>query len=302
MRISRRQFIRGTAAASAGLLGAPAILRNRATAQMPGPKRLVCVFTHNQMPSSHWLPSGGETDFTLSPILAPLDPFRDKLLVLHNLASQFHDHGPGTSSALSEAAGDGPSIDQVVAQRLGNTTRIRSLELGVQTNGHSVFYGGPRLPVPTIDNPHTAYNRILAATENDPVAQARLSTQTGLALDAVATRYEHLQSRIHTSERRLVDAHVSELAALRQRIAQPAMVRACGTPTPPTVPPGSVLVRDETLFPDVARAQIDNIVAALTCDVTRVAGLMFSQGGACTATRGSPPRSLKPRMTSPMGS
>src|SRR5688500_12314611 len=93
----------------------PSLLSRTAGAQPPAPpKRLICIFTHNNQLSGPWLPTGGENDFVLSPILRPFEPFREKLLVLHNLRSEYHDHIEGYRSTLNEMDGLGPSIDQVV--------------------------------------------------------------------------------------------------------------------------------------------------------------------------------------------
>jgi hypothetical protein len=269
----------GAGAAALGLPFLPSLARRAGAQPTAAPKRLVCIITHNQQQASHWLPSGGETDFVLSPILAPLAPFRDKLLVLHNMASDYHDHGAGTRSTLTESDGDGPSIDQLVAQRLGNSTRIRSLELATQSNGESVSFSGPRLMVPPMEHPRSAFDRIAGALSLDPATQARVSAQRASVLDAVMRRYQNVSSRITAGERRLVDAHLTELRALEMRVSSPAMVRSCTVPDAPAIAPGAGAIRDESLFPEVTRAHIDNIVTALTCDLTRVASLMISKGG-----------------------
>jgi hypothetical protein len=285
---TRRAFLRGAGTVAIGLPFLPSLARTAGAQPGVAPKRLVCIFTHNQQWREFWLPTGGETDFTLSPVLAPLAPFRDKLLVLHNLASDYHDHGAGTRSTLTESDGDGPSIDQLVAQRLGNATRIRSLELATQSYGESVCFSGPQLMVPPMEHPRSAFDRVVGAVNLDPASQARLGAQRASVLDAVMARYESVSRRITAGERRLVDAHLTELRALEMRVTSPAMVRACGVPPAPAIAPGAGALRDESLFPEVCRAQIDNLVTALSCDVTRVASLMISKGGSMTRYRWLP--------------
>lgn len=276
---TRRTFLRRLGGAGLALPLLPALLRgSSATAQpVAPPKRLVCLFTHNQQLRAPWMPTGTDRDFTLSPVLAPLAPFQDRMLVLHNMASTFNDH-PASTSAWSESNGNGPSIDQVVAQRLGNATRLRSLELGVQTET-SVSFGGPRLRVPAIAHPIAAYDRVMNAAQNDPAERARQASQTGSVLAATRARFERLRGRLSASETRLVDAQISELTDLEDRVRNPAEVRACAIPPPPAVPTGSTTLRDQTLFPAVCQAHLDNIATALTCDVTRVASLMIGGSG-----------------------
>ncbi len=276
---TRRTFLRRMGGMGLALPLLPALLReSSATAQpVAPPKRLICLFTHNQQLTSYWRPTGSDRSFTLSPVLSPLEPFQDRMLVLHNCASTFHDH-PAAKSAFSEYNGAGPSIDQVVAQRLGNVTRLRSLELGVQVQG-SVSYGGPNLMVPAIAHPIAAYDRVVNAAQTDPAEQARKAAQTGGVLAATRARYDRLRDQLSSGERRLVDAQIHELADLEDRVRNPADVRACVLPPPPALPAGSTTIRDETLFPAVCQAHLDTIAMALTCDVTRVASLMIGSGG-----------------------
>jgi hypothetical protein len=100
---------------------------------------------------SLWVPNGGETDFKLSPILSPLAEHRDDLVIIQGVDQQGaggdgHQIGIGgmlTGAPLNSGpfagvgappAGwaSGPSVDQRIAEVLGNDTNLRSLELGVQ--------------------------------------------------------------------------------------------------------------------------------------------------------------------------
>jgi hypothetical protein len=275
---SRRGFLRGLGAAAVGLplvSMVPSLLRAQ---EETGPKRLICVFTHNHMPAPHWMPVGSETSFTLPAILAPLAPYQDRMLALHGLTSAVHDH-PGGDQVLDENEGRGASIDQLVAQRLGNATRIRSLELGAMCGGSSVSLSGPGVRLPPMEQPLSAFARVAGAATGDPALEALAARQTGSVVDRMASRYASLSSRLSMSERRLVDAHLSELRDLHVRVSSPAMVRACTIPAAPDVPSGSAAIRDETLMPAVTRAHIDVLATALTCDVTRVGTLMLGSGG-----------------------
>ena len=277
---SRRQMLKwlGLSGASVPLL--PSVLGDRAIAQpAAAPKRIVFVYTHNHQTTDYWLPSGGETDFTLSPVLAPFEPFRDRLLVLHNLRSEYHDHIEGHRSALNEADGMHASVDQVIAQRLGNATRIRSLELGVQSSGDSISWSAAGIRVPPMEHPRSAFDRIVNAAVDDPATRERLASQGSRVLSAVAERYGALSSRLTSRETRLLDAHLREITDLETRVADPAMVRACEIPGAPAIAAGSAALRDESMFPQILQAQLDNIVTAFTCDVTRVASLMVSKNG-----------------------
>src|SRR5262245_2184679 len=83
----RRAFLGTAAAGAAGAMLAPFVplLEAEAAGQRPFPTRLILLFSPNGTIHEKWVPSGGETDFTLSTILAPLEPYRNKLMVLDGL-------------------------------------------------------------------------------------------------------------------------------------------------------------------------------------------------------------------------
>lgn len=276
--LSRRRFLAGLGAAGVSLPLLSSFPTGGRAQPVAGPKRLVCVFTHNHMPKDAFLPVGTERDFVLPEILQPLAAFQDRMIVMQGLASTFHDH-PGADSVFSEADGDGPSIDQLVAQRLGNVTRLRSLELGAMTFGGSHFFAGPGLKVPPIEHPAAAFQRVFNAATSDPAADALRVRQDTEVLSAVGQRYRALAGRLGGHERRLVEAHLTELADLERRVSDPAMVRACELPPAPDVPAGRDSLSNADYFPDVCRAHMDILAAAFACDVTRVASLMIGVSG-----------------------
>src|SRR3954452_15104164 len=138
--ISRRTLLRGVGVA----LSLPWLevmtpaIASASTARKP-PLRLGVLFKGNGVHPPSWDIAGrSETDFDLSPLLEPLSPMRDKLLILSNLA---HREGGGSHHAAAVAflSGDDTTgsidvpqpvtIDQLAADRLGQHTPLRSLEL-----------------------------------------------------------------------------------------------------------------------------------------------------------------------------
>ncbi|MCH9684250.1 MAG: DUF1552 domain-containing protein [Deltaproteobacteria bacterium] len=110
---------------------------------------IVFVYTGHGTRPPLWLPTGGENDFVLSPILAPLEPFHDRMLVLSGIDNTA---GPGYDSSLSPTMGApslltggwvtedpqtclataiGPSIDHVLGEALGSTMPLGLLRTGV---------------------------------------------------------------------------------------------------------------------------------------------------------------------------
>src|SRR5262249_50634371 len=148
--LSRRTFLRGTAA----LIGLPFLdamvpaLGWASDSKPKPPTRLGFVYVPNGMVMTSWTPAKVGKDFEFTPILKPLEPFREQTLVLtrlmdHNanaLGDGGGDHARASASFLTgahprETGSDihaGVSADQIAAQEIGRQTRLASLELGLE--------------------------------------------------------------------------------------------------------------------------------------------------------------------------
>ena len=147
-RLSRRAVLRGAGGIAIALPWLE-IMGTARTARAADPaKRFVTVYTpggtviDDGAGNNRWRPTGSETDFTLSPILAPLEPIRSKLLVMDGLrmasaVGEQHQAGiiawlTGTTQGADGYSG-GPSIDQVIASRLAAKGYSRkSIQLAVR--------------------------------------------------------------------------------------------------------------------------------------------------------------------------
>ncbi|MFO1066074.1 MAG: DUF1552 domain-containing protein [Pirellulales bacterium] len=146
--LSRRTVLRGFGVAVA-LPWLECMTRSRligASPTEPAPARFAVLFMPNGVKQDCWTPTGTGKDFTFSQTLAPLEKFRDDLLVLTNLWNRNSDHGDGhyvktagllTSTTINKTVGvdlncNGVSVDQVIAQHHGRQTPLPSLELGIE--------------------------------------------------------------------------------------------------------------------------------------------------------------------------
>src|SRR5882672_1656684 len=91
--INRRTLLRGLAGVAVGLPFLEA-MQDKPALAAPLPKRLVVFFTPNGTIPDAWV-SGGETDFTLGPILQPLVPHQNDIVVLTGIKNEAAFHGPG---------------------------------------------------------------------------------------------------------------------------------------------------------------------------------------------------------------
>ena len=296
--LSRRAFLRGAGAAVA-LPFLDAMLPRAARAQAgASARRLLCWYVPNGIRMSAWTPAATGTGFVLPPILEPLAPVRDEVLVLSNLANRPArdsvpgDHARGTGSFLTcvnvkRTGGsdiqNGISMDQVVAQAIGSSTALPSLQLGTDGGGstgdcdsgyscayaRNISWAGPQSPLAKETNPQSAFDRLfqgsdarLSAAERERRRRQRLSV-----LDAVRDDATRLRLRLGPSDRQKLDEYLTGVRELELRIAATGSgVCQATEPEEPDDHPARV------------RAMIDVIVLAFRCDHTRV--VTFMQGNA----------------------
>lgn len=286
------------------------------------PQRFVVFFTANGCIYDRWKPFGQGSDFTFIDAknpnqlreLTPLESYKDQLLVLQNLgnpsrandkANNAHDkgmghlltcnmlvpgpHGAGEFAHLSDGSVSGPSIDQVVASRLMANTRLRSLELGVQSRLDPVrqittrmCYQGKFQVLPPENDPREVFKVLFGSGGTNDAAQlaARLEQRRSV-LDKVSADLNRLLPKVSTRDRAKLDSHLTAIRDVELALSgSSGSAKACASPTAPsaTLDP----LKDQN-FPAVGKAQMDLLALALACDSTRVATLQWSVGQSPTA-------------------
>jgi hypothetical protein len=263
----------------------------------PAPKRLVIFWHPNGIVPDAWACSGTETNFHLSRILKPLEPHKQDILVLDGVDALSAYEGPGdahqkatgqclTGTELQEGSfqGDGGlssgwanniSIDQVVANEIGKHSRFQSLELGVYVFGANVgsriSYRGPAEPLPPENDPRAAFERLFSDPAEDPAVRAHRIARRKSVLDSVSKRYDKLMPRLGSTDRQKLQQHLTALREIEQRL-DATDGSQCAAPGPaPTVKPNVI-----ANIPQIGRAQMDIMVQALACDLTRVGSIMWT--------------------------
>jgi len=130
LRATRRNLLRGTLAAAVGLPWLETFTPRESKAQDAVPRRFIAMFSANGTVYDQWLPSGGETDFELSPILTPLSAHRDDLVIVEGLTQKGgggdgHQNGMGGMLTGAELLPWTPS----------RKTISTSLPVGITTTG-----------------------------------------------------------------------------------------------------------------------------------------------------------------------
>ena len=230
--IPRRMVLRGLGASLAlplldGMV--PAFAAMRTTAANP-PRRLGVVYVPNGMMMDHWTPATEGIGFNFPTILQPLERFRDQVEVLSGMHGVDAEgpHARASPRFLTGVASQrddgsnlkaGISMDQILANTLGQETPLPSLELGLEgtdtVNGvgtcdvgfscayqNRLAWSGPSTPLPVETNPRVVFDRLFGSVDStDPaVRKARLRRQ-GSIIDSVLDKVDRLQGALGQRDR-----------------------------------------------------------------------------------------------------
>ena len=210
---------------------------------------VVFFFAHGVVGDA-WFPTSQGERLEVSGSLEPLRPYQDSLTVLRGLSNQaarrtppsFGPHSTGAGTLLTglpatALSAGGPSIDRVVAGRLGASTRLRSLSVnnegpvrdGVAEGAnsvlfHSLSWDGVGRPVAPVSDPSTLFDRIFRPGVD---AAQRRAARNQSVLDAVRGHAAELGGRLGREDRARMDEYLSavrevERAALAAAVAAAA--------------------------------------------------------------------------------
>jgi len=300
--LSRRALLRGAGGIAIGLpfLEIMAPRGGARAATMAGPKRYINFFSPDGTIYPAFVPTAGSSpsNFTLSRILMPLAPNQSKIVVLdglNNVAAQNgagDDHMKGMGTMLTgiellpgttqggccapAGLAGGISVDQTIAGTIGTGTKLKSLELGVESGSAGTVWGytsysGPGQALPPDNNPASVFTRVFGMLGTSQTDAQRLAAERKSVLDAVIASYTQLNPRLGALDKAKLDAHLTNIRDLETRVtATTAMGPTC---TKPATPTGDYKMAAS--FPAVAKLQMDLLVSAMMCDQVRVASLQF---------------------------
>jgi hypothetical protein len=252
----------------------------------------------NGVNTAMWTPEGSGRDFKLSPTLAPLKNFRDRIVVVSNTWNQAARDGDGhyvkessiiTCCTPAKTLGtdllNGVSMDQVAVKRAGNATPLPSLELGispvatgVDTNvGYTRVYGGhiawssPTTPLAREINPRSVYERLFRAASGQG-SSAKLDS---LLLDRVLGQATELRKQVGAADRRRIDEYLSVVRSVEERLERASTAGAESWKPRAPIPQDGAPPETPRDYPEHVRLMLDMIALAFQSDTTRIATFMF---------------------------
>jgi hypothetical protein len=231
--LSRRTVLQGAGATIAlPLLDAmnPAATAWAQTPAGAPPTRMAFVgFPHGAV-MQEWSPKESGKSFAISPILEPLEPYRDYLTIVSGLrnkpAESPEPHGYIERTWLScvapwDAGVSGPesgvTADQFAARHIGQETRLPSLELTTAQVGAQVAWRTPTQSLPQEGNPRTVFYKLFGQGDTDAERTAILA-ETGSILDRVKAQANRLQASLGVGDRVVVSDYLDSVREIERRV------------------------------------------------------------------------------------
>jgi hypothetical protein len=299
--LSRRTLLRG-AGAALGLPWLEAMMpRAGAAARLAaeGPVRMAALYVPNGMREDLWTPEGTGREFTLAPLMKPLERFKDQLLIPTNLWNANSKGGDGhyvkisgwlTSTTITKTLGvdvscNGVSMDQVAAQALGKRTPLASLELGVapvttgvdrnvgytRVYGSHIAWAGPTSPLAREIDPALAFERLFRASG----PRSNTAKQDVALLDHVMEDARQLRSKLGGADRHRLEEYLSVVRSLEDRLNRTTRPEASGWKARAPIDPKSKPSPEPKVFAEHVRLMMDIIALAFQTDTTRIVTFLF---------------------------
>ena len=305
--ISRRTLLRGVGAAvSLPLLDSmvPAQTPLAKTAANPEIRLGLCFIPHGAV-MANWTPEGDGADFKISRTLAPVEPFKDQVVVVTNLAHKMaapggpgdnggdHTRSPavflnGVHPKRTEGADiqAGVTIDQIAAEKIGQATPLPSLELATEDFSglvgscdvgfscaymNTISWRTPTTPLPMEINPRVVFNRLFGDGANAQERLDRIDQQRSI-LDAVMGQVKHLEGNLGPNDRNRVAEYLDTVREIERRIQFAEKQNANSTLAVPVSPTG---IPDD--HQEHTKLMFDLMAIAYQANITRISTFMMAR-------------------------
>lgn len=258
--------------------------------------RLGAIYTPHGVTMSRWTPADEGKNFTMTEILKPLTPFKEKLNVVTNMSLPLA-YGPGgatgnhnrsSAAYLSGAKAEfgaqpflGITADQVAARALGQDTPLPSLELSIEDaaiscgDGLSCAYRNTlswqseTSPLPMQNNPQVVFEQLFGDGATTEQRDARRAQSLSL-LDSVSSQITGLDKKLSAGDRNRLDQYLTDIREIERRIQQAAsrITDDIAVPSKPTGIPNDVEEHIKLMY--------DLQVLAWQTEITRISTFLMA--------------------------
>jgi hypothetical protein len=229
--ISRRSLLRGVGVSlSLPLLNAmaPLAAHAQAPAQTPvKPRRMFAICNNLGLLPGEFFPTNAGRDYTPSSYLKILQDYRSDFTVLSGVSHPNVDGGhPSDVSFLTAAPHPASgsfrntiSLDQYIAERIGNQTRFPSLTLAVNGGARSLSWTGSGVAIPPEQSAASVFRQMFMQGKPAEVEAKIAELDTGRSiLDAVADQIRDLERNVGSSDRMRLDHYFTSVRELENRL------------------------------------------------------------------------------------
>jgi hypothetical protein len=252
------------------------------------PKRFICVVWTDGIYQKNWWQSGTDlTTGTLLPILAPLTPFRNKILIPHNISIQnvfnsknYGGHFCYPCILTGTENGTSASIDTLIAKSTPTLANAQ-LNLGCRTsNSHLSFQAGGIANSPN-SSPKNVFNQLFAGANLSATQISNVQARRKSILDLVLTQLTAFQGVVGTDDKSKIQSHLDAIRSIEDSLTGQTMTSGC---VPPALG-GTVDYTQTANYPALVAIQMKLAAAAVTCGTSRAITLeLIDDGGGNSLT------------------
>jgi hypothetical protein len=258
--------------------------------------RFQTFYVPNGMAMEYWSPKAEGSDFELTPILEPLAPFRNQMLVLSGIKANWNYIHAGASGSFLTGTSHGGrneveiiadvSMDQLLARRFARETQVASLELSMDLPAnagactgnlscaytHTLSWRSPTQPLPMEWNPRAVFEKLFGDSDSTgrTAREARLQQHKSI-LDSVTDKLADLKRQLGPQDQVKVNEYTDAVRDVERRIQKAEEQRNVELPAmdqPQGAPP---------VFEDHLTMMLDLQLLAFQSDLTRVISFMLSK-------------------------
>ncbi len=258
--------------------------------------RFQAFYVPNGMAMEYWTPKGEGSAFELSPILEPLAPYRDRMIVLSGIKANWnYIHAGASGSFLTGTTRGGRneveivadvSMDQLLARHFAKATQVASLELSMDLPAnagactgnlscaytHTLSWRSATQPLPMEWNPRAVFEKLFgdSGSTGRSAREARLRQHKSI-LDSVTEKLASLGKELGPRDRVKVEEYTEAVRDVERRVQRAEEQRDVELPAleqPQGAPP---------VFEDHLALMLDLQLLAFQSDLTRVISFMIGK-------------------------
>jgi hypothetical protein len=253
---------------------------------------------------ANWTPAE-EGPLKLSPILAPLEDFKNQVVVVSNLShAMAGPQGPGDNggdhtrcpavflNGVHPKRTDGAdilagvTIDQIAAGKIGQETLLPSLELAIEdysglvgscdvgfscTYMNTISWRTPTTPMPMEINPRVVFDRMFGDGATPEQRLQRIESQRSI-LDAVNDQIRRLQGGLGSTDRNRVVEYMDTVREIERRIQISEKQNSNSSLDVPKTPAG---IPDDYI--EHTKLMFDLMALSFQADITRISTFMMAR-------------------------